>query len=106
MQLSDTEKKIVARLRKRQQSFIRWRWGFVLSSIICIGCGIYGILILQQCFRPDFGAITILAIATPGTYVLLAFGAMILTYTIINWNGKPEVILLLRLIEESQDDDA
>ena len=108
MQLSDADKKIVARLQKRQQSFIRWRWGILLSSLVSLGCGIYCILILQQCFRPDFSSITILAAATPVAFMMVAMGAWLMVYTFMNWNGKPEIslllrLLLLRLIEESRD---
>jgi hypothetical protein len=104
MQLSDAEKKIVVRLQKQQQSFIRWRWGILLSSIVSIGCGIYCMLIVRQCFRPDFASITILAIGAPIAYGMFVIGVWLMIYTFMNWNGKPEVRLLLRLIEESQDD--
>jgi hypothetical protein len=104
MQLSDAEKKMVVRLQRQQQSIVRWRWGILLSSIVCLGCGIYGFWISQQCIRPDVGAITVLAIVLPVAFLMFAIGAWLMVHTFTNWNGKAEVLLLLKLIEDSRDD--
>lgn len=104
MRLTDTEKRMVARLQKQQESFTRWRWGILLSSMVSLGCGIFAMLILRQCFKPDFGSIIILAIGTPVGYLMMGMGIWLMFHTILNWNGKPEIRLLLKLIEESRDD--
>lgn len=104
MQLSDTEKKMVTRLQKQQASLIRWRWAMLLSSAVCLGCGAYIAVILQQLFKPDILAVTILAMASPLEYLMFGIGTWMTVMTILNWNGKPETALLLKLIEVSKED--
>jgi hypothetical protein len=104
MQLTDVEKKMVATLQKRRRTFIRWRWLLLLTGVFCIGNGIYIVSILQQCFKPDFGAVAILAAAAPMAYFFIGFGAWLGGNTLINWNGKPEVDLLVRLLEDQRHD--
>jgi hypothetical protein len=104
MHLSDTDKKIVTRLQRQQQSFIRWRWGILLSAVVGLGSGIYGLWISQQLIRPDVGSVTALALVLPSAYVMFGIGAWLMIHTFMNWNGKPEVRLLLKLIEDSRDD--
>ena len=104
MKLSDTEKKMVVRLQRQQRSFVRSRWGILLSSIVCLGCGIYGMWISLQCIRPDVGAIVVLATVLTVACFMFAIGAWLMVYTFANWSGKPEVRLLLKLIEDLRDD--
>lgn len=103
MQLSDTEKKMVSRLQKQQTSLIRWRWAMLLSSTVCLSGGIYTALVLQQCFKAEITAVTILAVASPIEYLLFGAGTWLMITTLLNWNGKPETTLLLKLIEASRD---
>jgi uncharacterized membrane protein YoaK (UPF0700 family) len=104
MQLSDTEKKMVARLRKRKQSFARWRWMLLLSSVFSICCGVYCFSILLRFFQLDSASAVSFAVVAPFAYLLIWSGVWIMLDTLVNWHGKPEVDLLLRLVEESQDD--
>jgi hypothetical protein len=113
MQLSDTDKKLVARLKKRQQQLIRWRWVGLLAALVSIGAGfyIYEVLVritvhfIQQ--PEDIGdALLGIGYLFPVLLVLHFGGFGLLIYLSTVWNGKPEVRLLLRLIEESQKDDA
>jgi hypothetical protein len=104
MKLSDAEKKMVARLRRRKESFARWRWLRLFTSLFCIGAGIYFFLMLLKCMRPEINLIFIAMMILPLAYLFLWVGAWLMTDTLINWNGKPEVDLLLKLIEESQND--
>jgi hypothetical protein len=104
MQLSDTEKKMVARLRKRKQSFARWRWWLLLTSAFCMGVGIYCFSVLLRCFQLDSASGAIVAFMAPVAYLFVWGGAWMITDTLVNWRGKPEVDLLLKLIEDSQND--
>lgn len=104
MQLSETEKKMVVRLRKRKQTFTRWRWSLLFMGIFSIGVGIYCFVILFRMFQLDSTAATWAAFFAPLAYLFVGIGAFLLTDTLIRWRGKPEVDLLLRLIEDSQND--
>jgi hypothetical protein len=113
MKLSDTDNKLVARLKKRQQQFIRWRWVGLLVALASIGAGfyIYEVLVrvtvhfIQQ--PGDIGdALLGIGYLFPVLLVLQGGGFGLLIYLSTVWNGKPEARLLLRLIEELQSDDA
>jgi hypothetical protein len=106
MQLSDTEKMFVARLKKRQASWIRWRWGFVLIAVLKLGCGVYGIVIVEGIIQePSSNPAMIIAIIMPIVFAMMIAGMLLLAYGFANWNGKPETVLLLRLIDEARDDN-
>jgi hypothetical protein len=105
MQLSDTDKKLVARLKKGQRQFIRWRWVGLFGAILCIGIGIYAFVVLQQFAQePALPSIMAIAFLSPVVYLLQVGGFGLLIYVVTFWRGKPEVELLLRLMEDSQDD--
>ena len=71
MQLSDAEKKLVARLKKRQQQFIRWRWVGLLGAILCIGVGIYAFLVLRDFAQePALPSVMAIAFLSPVVYLL------------------------------------
>jgi len=107
MQLSDADKKLVALLKRRQQQLLRWRWVGLLGAISTLGTGIYAFLVLEHFLRqPDPPAVLAVACLVPAVYVLFGIGAGLMVYLFLCWNGKPEVSLLLRLVEESQNDDA
>jgi hypothetical protein len=46
------------------------------------------------------------AVICPIVFLFQVGGFGLLIYLVAFWNGKPETSLLLRLIEESQKDDA
>ena len=105
MHLTDEEKRMVERLKKEQQSLIRWRWVGLISALLSIGTGCYCFVILERLLqKPELPAILIIANLLPLIYVLVGAGVGLVVYLVLRWNGKPETILLLRLIEESGDD--
>lgn len=105
MQLSDAEKKLVARLKKRQHQFIRWRWAGVLGAIVCIGVGFYAFLVLKDFAQePALPSVMAIAFLSPIVYLLQIGGFGLLIYLATFWRGRPEVALLLRLLDDSQDD--
>jgi hypothetical protein len=104
MQLSDAEKKLVARLKKRQQQHIRWRWVGLLGAILWIGVGIYAFLVLRDFAQePSLPSVMAIAFLSPIVYLLQIGGFALLIYLAAFWRGRPEVVLLLRLMDESQD---
>ena len=107
MQLSDEEMKIVARLRRQQQSMIRMRWAGLLAGLINLVAGVYGFTVLVHFLdNPDPPAMLAIAIIMPVVCLLLGIGAFVTIRFLQYWNGKPETRLLLRLLEELQKDDA
>src|SRR2546423_10405655 len=105
MHLSDKEKRMVKRLKKEQQSLIRCRWVGLISALLSIAAGCYCVVILERLLqKPDLPAILIIANLLPLIYVLVGTGLGLVAYLVLRWNVKPKTILLLRLIEESNDD--
>ena len=105
MHLSNEEEKLVTRLKKHQQSFIRWRLGTVTSALTCTGAGFYIILVLLRFLSKGeltLEIVLIVSLAMPAAF-LLFFGGLLLTVHVFScWNGQPQTRLLLRLIEDSQ----
>lgn len=105
MKLFDTDQKLVARLKKRQQQFIRWRWVGLLGATLCIGVGFYAFLVLKDFAQePALPSVMAIAFLSPIVYLLQISGFGLLIYLAASWRGRPEVVLLLRLVDESQDD--
>ena len=105
MHLSDKEKRMVKRLKKEQQSLIRCRWVGLISALLSIAAGCYCVVILERLLqKPELPAILIIANLLPLIYVLVGTGLGLVAYLVLRWNVKPKTILLLRLIEESNDD--
>ena len=106
MQLSDADKKLVERLRKQQQSLIRWRWVGLLAALLNIAIGCCGIAVIDHFLhQPETIAAMVVAFLIPTVYLLVLGGVWIAVYSFLCWNGKPETRLLLKLLE-SQNDDA
>ena len=104
MHLSEQEKNLVERLRKQQQSTIRWRWVGLAAGLTCIGAGAYALVLLQQCFRElDLMKVLLIAIIFPFVFGLLALGGGLVMHILSRWNGSPQTQLLLRLIDGSHD---
>jgi hypothetical protein len=108
MRFSETEKKLIERLKKRQQSLIRWRWIGLLGALGNIALGIVCLVVLDHFLdKPDLPAAALVAaFLIPTTYILIGAGLGLVVYMILHWNGKPETSLLLKLIEDSRDDSA
>jgi hypothetical protein len=59
---------------------------------------------LLRCFQLDSAAASMAAFIAPVAYLSVWSGAYIVTDTLVHWHGKPEVDLLLKLLEDSQND--
>ncbi len=96
---------MVERLKNRQQSLIRWRWVGLIGALVYIGAGCYGLAsVIHFLHEPDITSVLIIACMLPVAYGLVALGVGLAAYLFLRWNGKPETNLLLRLIEDSQND--
>ena len=104
MELSKTEKKMVARLRRKQEQMLRWRWWLLAVGVFCLGAVAYSFSILLRFFHePDLTAVFVIACLLPQLYLGALFGAGLIGYTWANWNGSPHTRLLLRLLDEKVD---
>jgi hypothetical protein len=104
--LSDSEKRLIVRLKKRQMQLIRLRWIGLVTGTFSLGLGIFAFVVMEQALnKPDVLEVLVAAWLVPTIYIFFGAGAFLIAYVIILWNGKPEIHLLLRLIEESQKDD-
>jgi hypothetical protein len=104
MELSNTEKKMVARLRKKQEQMLRWRWWIIVGGAICFGVSGYGLLVLKRFLHePDLSSVLVVAVFLPQIYLCALFGAAAIGYVWANWDGNPHERLLLRLIDEKHD---
>ena len=104
MELSDTEKKMVARLRRKQQQMLRWRWLLVFVGVFCLGASGYCLsMLIRFLHEPDLASVLVIACFLPQIYLCVLFGTWVICYTCANWNGNPQDRLLLRLIDEKCD---
>jgi hypothetical protein len=104
MELSDIEKKMVARLRRKQAQMVRLRWWILLSGIFCFAVSGYGYSVLSRALHePDLMSVLAVAALLPQIYICMFVGAGAIGYAWANWNGNPQDRLLLRLIDEKRD---
>jgi len=106
MQLSDIEKRIVARLRRRQAQMVRARWWLLLGGVCMLGasaCGFWFLLPYVREPAPALNSVMIVACYLPQLYLCALFGLGMIADTWLNWNGNPRDRLLLRLIDEKFD---
>ena len=104
MKLSDIEKKMIARLRRKQEQMIRWRWFLLIVGFSCLGATAYGLSVLFRFLdKPDLASALVISGFLPQLYMTALFGAGAIGYTCANWNGNPQDRLLLKLIDEKSD---
>jgi hypothetical protein len=107
MQLSNTDKKLVERLKRQQQSLMRWWWVGFVGALVNIAVGCYGVVVITHFLhQPEPIAAMVVAFLIPSVYILVLGGIWLAVYLLLCRNGKPETRLLLKLFEDSQDDDA
>jgi hypothetical protein len=114
MQLTETEQRLVGRLKRRQKSFKRWRWAGLLGSLFNIGVGFYfGTVTWQYVWDyirlGNSGLNLALAVGVLMMWPCLYFTTMLsfvaVLYLIKNWNGSPQTLLLLKFVEESKSQE-
>jgi hypothetical protein len=111
MQFTPQEKKWIERLRKDERQWPGLRW-------FTLGAGIFGVLcysfILIMVFNfPGLSSdsqdvtvfllwLSVFAMLWPKCLIGFIFGAWLVVWTIINWHGNANRILLLRLLDANQ----
>jgi hypothetical protein len=123
MKLSTDDIRMVEKLRRRQQSFRRWRLlSLFVFGLLFIGISIAWLFLSAQLSHltgitgDDSIAISTkaIAIATKAAIVAYMFPVIILSlvcsafgfgYTLSIWRGEPKTELLLRLIDELHKQD-
>jgi hypothetical protein len=104
MMLSETEKKMVEKLRKREAFLRRWRWPMVVFHGVLIIANIWLFVMVANFPDEPQGAKTIVLHLLTPVFFFIAFSAGWLGYLIANWNGNAKTVLLLKLIEEARKD--
>ena len=107
MKLSDIEKEMVAKIRRQEASLVRQRWVALIGAIVVLVVdGLCIHMMAPSLRKPDLSSVLFIACSWP---FILFSGAMVggvIGYVRANWNGKPERLLLLRLIDELQDHES
>lgn len=87
MEFTNEEKKMIAWLRQQHEGWRSVRMIILMSSVLCASFAAWEI------FRTGLGAQSLLLI------VIAAYGA---SYTLGSWAGRPEITLLLKLIDAQE----
>lgn len=87
MQFTNEEKKMIAWLRQQHEGWRTVRMIILVASVLC------AVFAAWDIFRTGYGAQSLLLI------VIAAYGA---SYTLGSWAGRPEVSLLLKLVEAQE----
>jgi hypothetical protein len=107
MTLSDAEKKMIERLRKREAMLLRWRWPLVIvhGGVVIAAFVLLVVLVQFPDDVPNF-RLTAVAFMLPPLLLLMTGSSLWLGYVIANWHGNAKTHLLLRLIDESHTNAA
>ncbi len=87
MQFTNEDRKMIAWLRKQHEGWRSVRIIILVASLLC------GAFAVQEFLKHGFGALPLLLI------LIAAYGT---SYTVGSWAGRPEVSLLLKLVEAQE----
>jgi hypothetical protein len=101
MQLTKQEERMVARMRKKQKQWLRWRWFMLFTGLFLISGAVYIFTQLKPFIEdPTPSSLLILASFIPQLYIFCAGGGAFVGLTWFNWNGNPCESLLLKLVDD------
>lgn len=104
MRLSDTEKKMIMKLRRNEEARRRWRWPMLLTGVFGLGVSGYSSTLFLPSFqKPDLVDVLLVACFLPQVYLGWLVGLWFIRYSLTNWNGNPQTRLLLRLLDEKSE---
>jgi hypothetical protein len=115
VQLTTREKKLVERLRKQELQWPRLRWFLIGTGIFAVLCSGFIVIELLQhidtmlAVHDDVmsrGWLFGFALFWPKCLILFGFGAFIIIWTIRDWHGNANRVLLLKLLEAQQKDES
>jgi hypothetical protein len=105
MELSDKEKILVERLRRRQQRLVRWRWFLLISALIYFAIGCFGLVFTLRFLSESGTPGQIVSCTLPVCVGLMVVGIGMAGSLFFSWGGRLETRLLLALIERLPRDD-
>ena len=102
MELSETELRMLEKLRRRQQLLRRYRVSLlIVHGLLMVGWLVLLIIVVQM--KMDITAKLILvSYMFPPTFLFMGISSFWFGYIIRNWRGEPKTTLLLKVIEELQ----
>jgi hypothetical protein len=115
VKLTTREKKLFERLKKQELQWPRLRWLLVGTGIFAVLCSGFIVIELVQhidtmlAARDDVmsrGWLLGFALFWPKCLVLFGIGAYLIIWTIRDWHGNANRLLLLKLLEAAQRDEA
>ena len=111
MQLTPREMKMVARLRKTERLWPRWRWAVLGAGIFA--WAVYGFIAFSiydrlQSIDADHGNVEFniwlvgFAMMWPKCLIGFVVGACLIVFAIQDWHGNTNRVLLLKLLDAQQ----
>ncbi len=111
MQLTAREQKMVARLRKAERLWPRWRWAVLGAGVFA--WAVYGYIAFTlanrlQSIETDRGNFEFniwlvgFAMMWPKCLIGFALGAFLIVLAIKDWHGNTNRVLLLKLLDAQQ----
>jgi len=115
MQLTPREQKLIERMRKQERQWPRLRWFMIGTGIFAVLCSGFIVVELMQhidtivAAQDDVmsrGWMLGFALFWPKSLMLFGFGVFFIIWAIRDWHGNANRMLLLRLLEAQQKDQA
>lgn len=102
MELSETELRMLEKLRRKQQLLRRYRVPLlILHGLIMISWFVL-LIILVQLKMEITAKLIVISYMLPPIFLFMGISSFWFGYTIRNWRGEPKTTLLLKVIEELQ----
>ena len=111
MQLTNRELKLVERLRKQENQWPRARWFVLGAGVFCAICASFIVISLFQhidsmlAVHDEFmSRLWLFAFARfwPTCLILFGSSALFIFWSVRDWHGNPNRVLLLKLLEAQQ----
>jgi len=115
LELTAREKTLAERLRKQERQWPRLRWFLIGTGIFGIVCSGFIVIELLQhidamlAVHDDVtsrGWLLGFALFWPKCLLLFGFGAFLIIWAIRDWHGNANRVLLLKLLEAQQKEEA
>ena len=115
MQLTTREQKLIERMRKQERQWPCLRWFLIGTGIFAVLCS--GFIVTELIQHIDTivaahddvmsrGWMLGFALFWPKSLILFGFGVFFIIWTIRDWHGNANRVLLLKLLAAQQKDQA
>lgn len=100
MELSETELRMLEKLRRRQQLLRRYRVPLlILHGLITLSWFVLLIIVVQM--KMDVtGKLIVVSYVLPPIFIFMGISSFWFGYMIRNWRGEPNTTLLLKIVDE------